>query len=120
MTNQQAFDHVSNHLREQGEQALGEDGACRLRAVDGKACSVGCLLDVESYHSGWEDLPLAELQDVSVLHAYPYGLLLGLQLIHDDEDNWLTDPNGFIGEPALRACAKHHGLTYSAPEAGDG
>lgn len=49
MTEQEIFDTVLAHLREQGKAATDLGGACRYRGADGTACAVGCLIPDELY-----------------------------------------------------------------------
>lgn len=58
MTNQEIFDKVLNHLRQQGHAAtvfINGETSCRYRAGDGGMCAVGCLIPDELYTPEIED-----------------------------------------------------------------
>ena len=61
MTEQEIFDTVLTHLREQGEAATTDDGSCRYRGADGTACAVGCLIPDELYDPLIEGLTVVQI-----------------------------------------------------------
>jgi len=91
MTNQEAFNAMVGHLREQGERATDAGGICYYRAPGGKKCAVGALIPDEKYHLSLEGQGVACLE---VQAALPSGvdirLLCAMQRTHDDiaPRNW--------------------------------
>ena len=120
MTNQQAFDHVANHLREQGQAALSDGGICVLRNRSGLTCAVGCLIPMGRYEPRMEALVLDDLHDeiTDLFSEWPVEVLATLQGLHDSTQNW-EEHGGFVGEDSLLDCAEQHGLTYTPPKAAD-
>ncbi len=49
MTYQEIFDRVCEHLADQGQPALDNQGECRYRNDKGQMCAIGCLLDDSEY-----------------------------------------------------------------------
>ncbi len=87
MTNQEIFDKVVTHLRQQGRPAAYADG-CRYRAENELSCAVGCLISDADYTSDIEGLAVTEI-DPRILWNSGIGpdqmdLLTDLQLCHDE------------------------------------
>ena len=61
MTDQEIFNKVLAHLREQGRPAELEPGSCAYRAADGATCAVGCLIPDHAYDPCIEGSTLVEL-----------------------------------------------------------
>ena len=61
MTEQEIFDTVLTHLREQGEAATSAGGSCRYRGANGTACAVGCLIPDELYDPLIEGLTVVQI-----------------------------------------------------------
>lgn len=53
MTNQEIFDKVLAHLRQQGEAAKS-GGNCAYRSSNGNMCAIGCLMPDEVYRPEYE------------------------------------------------------------------
>ena len=94
MTNQEIFNHVVTHLREQGQPAVSTDGLCSYRTPDGLSCAVGCLIDEDEYQ---EEMDANGYQLGKLLRAFGefrhfgqanLALLVELQRAHD---NWFVD-----------------------------
>ena len=66
MTEQEIFDTVLAHLREQGKAAATDDGGCRYRGADGTACAVGCLIPDELYDPVIEGLGVGRIIEAVV------------------------------------------------------
>lgn len=101
-TRQKMFDKVAVHLVTQGTYAgiLVSPGEirCFYRADDGKRCAIGCLIPDELYHRRMERSSVSGILDCgdfnldTVLKPEVVGrkFLAELQLVHDDEANWLN------------------------------
>lgn len=61
MTEQEIFDTVLTHLREQGKAAATDDGDCKYRGTRGTACAVGCLIPDELYNPLIEGLSVDQI-----------------------------------------------------------
>src|SRR6056297_2767336 len=94
MNNQEAFDKVLKHIREQGKAAVKvtvcsdgiEKEECCYRGPDGIMCAVGCLIPDEEYDSELEGMPVEEIpQDLmpKSLRGLNTDLLDSLQDAHD-------------------------------------
>ena len=66
MTEQEIFDTVLTHLREQGEAATSAGGSCRYRGANGTACAVGCLIPDELYDPLIEGLSVVGIIEIDV------------------------------------------------------
>ena len=66
MTEQEIFDTVLTHLREQGEAATSAGGSCRYRGANGTACAVGCLIPDELYDPLIEGLGVGRIIEAVV------------------------------------------------------
>lgn len=87
---QAIFDHVVNHLREQGTKARSAGLICKYRGDDNTACAFGCLMPEGFYKPEWEGLIVRTLvgkEAYPELDAWndPYtkALLAMLQDAHD-------------------------------------
>lgn len=54
---QTAFAKVLTHLRQQGQQAVDEDGDCMYRGLNNTMCAVGCLIPDDRYDTDMEMTP---------------------------------------------------------------
>lgn len=86
LSNQEIFDTVVTHLRQQG-MAAAETTGCRYRTADGLSCAVGCLIDGADYSADIEGLVVNDI-DPRILWNSGIGpgqldLLVTLQLCHD-------------------------------------
>jgi hypothetical protein len=114
-TNQEAFDLVVTHLKNQGRQAFA-DGACKYRTSDGLKCAIGALIPDEDYMPEWEGHSVGELISSFGLEtaSVDRGLLAELQYVHDCATTWHNVPAGrFVsheGKKLLRATAHLYDL----------
>lgn len=109
MTDQEVFDKVVAHARQQKEQAL-EDGSCRYRTADGKRCFAGIFIKDEVYDKELEGKFASTL--IHLFNGINIHLLSRLQDIHDiyDPYNW---------ENHFKSVARDYDLIYS-PELQNG
>lgn len=112
MTNQEVFDKVVAHLREQGEQAVDSDGTCKYRAGKLK-CAAGCLILDEHYTVGLErksalHVVVEEALSASGVPESAMRLISELQDCHDniEVEDW---------EDAFRQTAEMFSLSYAPP-----
>lgn len=96
MNNQEAFDKVCTHLKQQGMRSMTDDGTCAYAGADGRACAVGCLLpreigeslDLLDADSSWHGvLNAADSGNEQAIEAREAKLLKRLQTVHDDADD---------------------------------
>lgn len=91
---QEIFDLVAVHLFTQGERSMLNKVSCAYRSKGGLRCAIGCLIADDNYSSTLECKPA---EDCRVLDALPirfqvYGRFLrALQLVHDNENSWLSE-----------------------------
>jgi hypothetical protein len=119
MNNQEAFDIMVQHLRNQGKQSrLVNSTICAYRTSDGLKCAVGALIPDEMYSNKMEMIGIYNLvvnsNDFSELGELftniNLELLSEMQNIHDSivrPDRW---------ERRFRLLAKKYGLKYTPPE----
>lgn len=88
MNKQEIFDTVVKHLAAQKTRALYADAyACAYRCANGTKCAVGCLIPDKDYVPTMEGKSVTTLKVLGVLPDYLHedlGLLIDLQVIHDD------------------------------------
>ena len=94
MTNKEAFDIVSAHLRsmyKQSKECAVSPTKCAYRAKDGGKCAVGVLIPDSEYKPKFESdeysltRVLSECQSLAGLSIY---LLRDLQTLHDSSKYW--------------------------------
>ena len=90
--NQEAFNVMVNHLRDQGEKSLAEPdsaaSSCLYRAPNGNKCAVGCLIDDDQYRDeiegmGADDIPVLNAIEASGWKGVSIHLLDAMQNCHD-------------------------------------
>jgi hypothetical protein len=98
MNTREVFDKVKKHLLKQNKKSAF-CGMCRLRAPDGTACAVGCLIPDAKYYEALEDemwkppfMVLLRECGVDVLDDRTNAMLHVLQAVHDalDVEQWAT------------------------------
>ncbi len=84
MTKQQIYDKVIEHLFQQALRCTNPEGACAYRWGD-NMCSIGALLDDDTYRSEWEGKIVDEIFSELPEHLKAAGkqLLDDLQTLHD-------------------------------------
>lgn len=107
---QEVFDLVVNHLREQGCKSIGENGVCLYRGSNGTKCAVGVLIPDNLYILEMEGKSILELKTKYYYlrpRLYHSKLLMELQRVHDDysTEEW---------EKRFEEVAKEFNLEYSA------
>lgn len=122
-TEQELFDHILAHIREQGAPASTEVGDCRYRLPIGErilSCAVGCLVTDEEYALSWDQgVHLDDLKLPVRLRSFQAsGFLHEMQRIHDgaaeaERCEGIPFLPGF--ERTMREYAIEHKLTYVAP-----
>lgn len=115
-SNQEVFDTVIAHLRQQKVQAKLRMG-CAYRGANGTKCAFGVLIPDELYRPSMEgktaETVCEQYHEVGGLFPQEVRpLLAGLQALHDDHDTF--DNHWF--EDHARAIARERGLTYTAPQ----
>lgn len=110
ITNQEAFDKVVRHLRNQVVRAVIE-GSCRYR-LGALKCAIGCLIPDEAYSAQMESLTVYPLLDrfQNLKQYLPVGVGFSSEL------QWLHDKNGsedqlIDWEGRFTAFATRHNLT---------
>ena len=128
MTEQEIFDTVLTHLREQGKAAATDDGGCRYRDADGTACAVGCLIPDELYDPVIEGLSVSQIIRAAVyLHDQaqaraPFTRITNhigaehlqlLQELQDAHDVYLFDSGMAAWEEGMHRIACAFDLQYT-------
>lgn len=113
MTNQEIFDKVVAHLRQQKVRSV-EGNACMYRGPEGLKCAVGCLINDDAYSHDLEGKVAGAIEVRCALLASgvpaddgdTIDMLRRLQNVHDDMpcDRW---------EEYFKYFALHHNLTYT-------
>lgn len=109
-TEQEVFDQVVQHLREQGVQSRSENG-CAYRGEGGLMCAAGCLIADDEYVAstmdGVADTTWTQLVSDYIVPDEHATLILRLQVVHDGNvDAW---------EYGLEKAALSHNLVYTPP-----
>ena len=87
MTNQEAFETMVRHAREQGRKSLNSQGKCRYRGQNGTKCFVGALIPDAEYTVMLEGKPAMSLSRMlPCLHGLSPDLLDRMQAIHDRDE----------------------------------
>jgi hypothetical protein len=121
MTNQELFDRVVAHARQQKCQAR-EGSKCLYRRPNGAKCFIGALIPDDKYDPSFENVGLSmlnsnykgdkqvalQIAEASGLDESQYALGEQLQNIHDniDTEEW---------ESEFKHFAIEHSLIYIAP-----
>lgn len=86
ISNQELFDKVVQHARQQGGKAVNEDGrVCMYRDGLGNKCFAGIFIPDEDYKRGMEGNPIRSLViDYNLFSEVDTNLLYDLQGIHDN------------------------------------
>ena len=110
MTNQEVFDKVVAHARQQGGKAVNEDGCvCMYRNGLGHKCFAGIFIPDEDYKPEMEGNPIRSLViDYNLFSQGDTNLLFELQGIHD-----YTEAAGW--EAKFKKPADTRGLVYKEP-----
>lgn len=113
MTNQEIFDKIVAHLRQQKVRST-EDNVCMYRSTIGLKCAVGCLINDDAYSRDLESKGVGTIEVRSALLASgipaddgdTISMLRRLQSTHDDKhpDRWELDFEYIAGK---------HNLTYT-------
>jgi len=128
MTNQQAFNKVSRHLRKQGIRAINDNGSCQYRGVGNMdkvlKCAVGCLYPntqhKKEFNIGVSAKGLLDRSDCpKALKGLDGNLLDRLQSIHDNSLNWGNNGFNGRGDDDLRRIAGLFNLKYLTPNQKD-
>lgn len=83
---QQVFDHVSEHLMKQGRRSIAEEGSladCQYHGTEGRMCAAGCLMADDEYNSDWEGRSWGALVDWKFVPNAHTALIIKLQDAHD-------------------------------------
>ena len=84
MTNQEAFETMVRHAREQGRRSLNSQGKCRYRGKNGTKCFVGALIPDADYTVMLEGKPaMTLLRMLPCLRGLSPVMLDRMQGIHD-------------------------------------
>ena len=107
LSNQQVFDKVVAHARQQGCKAVNEDGRlCMYREGLGNKCFAGIFIPDEAYKSEMEGKPISDLKmKYNLFQNMDTEFLYDLQGIHD-----YTQPAGW--ETRFKDFAETRGLVY--------
>lgn len=143
MTEQEIFDKVLNHLRQQGCQAR-DSTRCLYRGANGTKCAAGVLIDDEDYDASFEgqqiwsvlrsdtvilnslgqlnEPAMAKRQNVRRKLAKALDLIAEMQQIHDRYNEMRLVVVELGDEPFVdyvnrrfRALAKRFNLVYNEP-----
>ena len=122
MNQQDVFDRVVAHAREQGRRSLLSTGSCAYRGEDGTKCFIGALITDEAYDRSLECQGVGSYEVSEALAASgvvietpeDINLCTRLQTIHDGSGLHGDAPQQW--EENFRATAQQFGLTYTPPE----
>jgi hypothetical protein len=119
MNNQEAFDAMVQHLRNQGKQSKFEYSTiCAYRTPDGLKCAVGALIPDELYSKEMERTDIYNL--VIESKGFPkLGELfanVNLELLSEMQDIHDSIPQPYRWERKFRLLAEKYGLKYTPPE----
>lgn len=114
MTNQEAFNIIVRHMRQQGKRSMSSDipGMCAYRGKDGTKCAVGALIPDEEYHPDMEGESvewIGQAYQLKSLQTLNIGMLRVAQRAHDNMDPLAFTPEDV--DARFASIAKHYGLT---------
>ena len=123
LTDQEIFDKVLVHLREQGKRATLEKAGCAYRGDKGAMCAIGCLIPDHLYDPRIENRTIDSINiesGLDVFHdilfraglhgdAKRYLLLSHLQHAHDFALGHSLD----VWELEMQRIADQYSLTYT-------
>lgn len=129
MTNQEAFDTIVAHLRQQNDRAVlildgAEQGSsCMYRTAAGLKCAVGCLIPDDQYHADFDDEEQMQERTgdenvgTGVCIVAPFiPALEGLNLDFLEDMQSVHDNSGVdLWEESWKTIADQYGLTYTKP-----
>lgn len=109
-TAQEVFDQITQHLLQQGKQAISMTGSCRYRVETAEGvlkCAAGCLIADDEYYNALENVTWNNLINGRKVPTNHGDLIQDLQKTHDNEvpDEW---PNKF------KLIATKYHLTYNS------
>lgn len=93
-TQEDIFYQVQDHLLEQKERSVRENGTmCLYKNEKGLKCAAGCLISEEEYKESFEDNTWEDLVKAGLVPIDHMQLIRKLQLLHDkpigdDCSNW--------------------------------
>ena len=110
ISNQEVFDKVVAHARQQGCKSIDEEGRlCLYRDGLGNKCFAGIFIPDEIYNPKMEGCPIPQLvEDYNLFSEVDTDLLYSLQTIHD-----YTTATGW--ETRFKKLAEKRGLVYKEP-----
>lgn len=92
MNNQEAFDKVVVHLKNQKWQRAFENDYCAYRTECGLMCAVGVLIPDDQYHPYFEKEDVVGIQyRIPAIKNLDTGMLIDLQDFHDNEMHGLNE-----------------------------
>lgn len=122
MDQQDVFNRVVAHAREQGRRSLRPTGPCAYRGANGTKCFIGALITDEAYDAGLEYQGASSTEVVQALRdsgidvqtPEDIELCTRLQAIHDEKvaDDVNTPQHWEAGFERL---ARTFGLEYTPP-----
>ena len=109
-TEQEVFDQVVQHLREQGVQSKNENG-CAYRGESGLMCAAGCLIADDEYTSYMDNAENSSWNHLVSEYIFPSehrDLISDLQAVHDEYTtiNW---------EEGFSSVSQTYNLVYIPP-----
>lgn len=117
MTDQEIFDKVLAHCRQQGVSATNDAGDCMYRGRNGTKCAVGCLIPDNVYVPSMETfltfsdvvalIPGVTVDQSQLLRHLQSAHDMGMPSVHGES------LDGYEGE--MRGVADRFGLNYGAP-----
>lgn len=125
MNQQDVFDRVVAHAREQGRRSMLPTGSCAYRGEDGTKCFIGALITDEAYERGlecqrvdsYEVREALAASGVSVDSPDEEAFLVALQRIHDAHVPLEVRARGLgnYWERQFEAFASNRGVVYTPP-----
>ena len=121
MDQQDVFNRVVAHARQQGRRSMLPTGSCAYRGEDGTKCFIGALITDEAYYwrlecqgvSSHEVLEALAASGVIVETTDEMVFCSRLQTIHDGSGIHGDTPRQW--EDNFRATARQFDLTYTPP-----
>lgn len=117
MSNQEAFDRVTNHLLTQMKQSKSKSGNCLYRGTDGTSCAVGCLIADEHYYPSLEGLYANSSAVIAALKKSGVKcsaeMLLDFQDLHDCSLYEYPHENLSAIIAQLKKIAEKHGVKFN-------
>lgn len=84
-TKKEVIRQIYEHMRNQGNFSVNDNGSCKYRTSDGRSCAAGCFIPDSEYSSKLEGLNWNALVALHPQFHGPHTFLIRqMQMLHDE------------------------------------